>query len=217
VRRARDHAGTRPVAYTHLHPERKALSLRWCPLALPVVLAACGGASAPPPPVAVATASPAAADLRPLSSRDGAGTASVTAGRQDAGSIGSGPPIGMSDPHGNVPVGSTTRSAGTISGTVAVARGLPLGAKDVLYLMAKRGTSTIAVRRIDAPRFPLAFEISGEDVMMAGIAFEGPIDLVARLSKSGDAIASRGDLEGSARSLAIPSSGVSLTIDRIRN
>jgi cytochrome c-type biogenesis protein CcmH len=82
--------------------------------------------------------------------------------------------------------------------------------------MAKKGTATLAVRRVDKPSFPLAFEISGGDAMMAGGSFEGPVDVVARLSRTGDAIPAPGDLEGVAKDVRIPSKNVKLTIDAVR-
>ena len=42
------------------------------------------------------------------------------------------------------------------------------------------------------------------------------MDVVARLSRTGDAIPSKGDAEGTARALKVPSKGVSLTIDSVR-
>jgi cytochrome c-type biogenesis protein CcmH len=87
---------------------------------------------------------------------------------------------------------------------------------DVLYVMAKKGTATLAVRRVDKPSFPFAFEISGGDAMMAGGSFEGAVDVVARLSRTGDAIPAKGDLEGMARNVKVPSKAVKLTIDTVR-
>jgi cytochrome c-type biogenesis protein CcmH len=82
--------------------------------------------------------------------------------------------------------------------------------------MAKKGTATLAVRRVEKPSFPFEFEISGGDAMMAGGTFEGPVDVVARLSRTGDAIPAKGDLEGVARSVKVPSRAVRLTIDTVR-
>ncbi len=199
------------------------MSLRLSPFALLLTLAACGGASAPPPPVASAT-TPPADELRPLSSRDGGAVApGATPAQPSAGAMPSNAPlppghpaVGQSDPHGNVPSGAVTKSAGSVAGTISVAPKLSVASSDVLYVIAKKGASTVAVRRIAAPKFPLSFEISGSDVMMAGVAFEGPIDIVARVSKSGDAIPGKGDLEGTARGVKVPSKDVSLTIDRVR-
>ena len=195
------------------------------PFPLVLALAACGGAQNPPPPVATATPSRAADDLAPLSSRETARTPAA-AGSPAASVPGSGdanatlppghPPIGAADPHGNLAGAGPTKSAGSISGTITLSPKLTASPSDVLYVMAKKGTSTLAVRRFDKLSFPLAFEISGGDAMMSGIAFDGPLDLVARVSKTGDAIPAKGDLEGTAKNVKVPAKGVSLTIDSVR-
>jgi cytochrome c-type biogenesis protein CcmH len=105
-----------------------------------------------------------------------------------------------------------------VSGTISLSPelGPRVGAGDVLYVMAKKDGTTLAVRRVDAPGFPYAFEVSEGHAMVAGMGLEGPVDIVARLSKTGDAIPSAGDLEGMARGVRVPSTGVAVTIDRIR-
>ena len=82
--------------------------------------------------------------------------------------------------------------------------------------MAKKGTATLAVRRVDKPSFPFAFEIGGGDAMMGGAAFEGPVDVVARVSRTGDAIPAKGDLEGIGEGRQGPAKDVRLTIDSVR-
>jgi hypothetical protein len=204
-------------------------------LPLLVVLAACGGASSPPPPVATATPSRASDNLRPMSSRDAGGT--TTAAPEAAPSTASGPvdsnaalppghpPIegtpapAAALPAGHPPIGEPapgTSSAGTIAGTISLSPKLKASLSDVLYVMAKKGTATLAVRRVEKPSFPFPFEISGGDAMMAGGTFEGPVDVVARLSRTGDAIPAKGDLEGVARNVKVPSRAVKLTIDTVR-
>jgi cytochrome c-type biogenesis protein CcmH len=123
---------------------------------------------------------------------------------------------GGADPHGNVASGGPTRSAGSVSGTITLAPRLAVGPSDVLYVIARKGSSTLAVRRVDKPSFPFAFELSGADVMMGGVAFEGPLDIVARVSRTGDAIPAKGDVEGTARDVKVPSRGLRLTIDSVR-
>ena len=201
------------------------------PLPLLAVLAACGGASSPPPPVATATPSRTADDLRPMSSRDSgeATTAAPTAAPgpvdSDAALPPGHPPIegtpapAAALPAGHPPIGEPapgTRSAGTIAGTISLSPKLKAAPSDVLYVMAKKGSATLAVRRVEKPSFPFPFEISGGDVMMAGGTFEGPVDVVARLSRTGDAIPAKGDLEGVARNVNVPSKAVKLTIDTVR-
>jgi hypothetical protein len=86
----------------------------------------------------------------------------------------------------------------------------------VLYVMAKKDGSTLAVLRAEAPSFPFAFELSKANAMVSGIALEGPVDIVARVSRTGDAIASPGDLEGTTTGVAVPATRVDVTIDRVR-
>jgi hypothetical protein len=211
------------------------LSPRLCALPLLAVLAACGGSSSPPPPVATATPSRTADDLRPMSSRDsGEATPAAPAATPTAapGSMDSNAPLppghpaieGTPAPPGTLPAGhppigepsAGARSAGTIAGTIALSPKLKANPSDVLYVMAKKGTATLAVRRVEKPSFPFEFEISGGDAMMGGGTFEGPVDVVARLSRTGDAIPAKGDLEGVARNVKVPSKAVKLTIDSVR-
>jgi hypothetical protein len=107
---------------------------------------------------------------------------------------------------------------GSISGTIAVAPSLQGRATGgVLFVIARSGASKqiVAVRREEAARFPFAFRISGADAMIAGTAFSGPLDLTARLSKSGDAVAAKGDVEGVVRGVNVGASDVVLTLDTV--
>jgi len=204
------------------------LSTTLRPLPLLLALAACGGASAPPPPVATATPARSADDLRPMSSREGASAG--TAAPADAqplppghppleGAPAQGAPQAAPLPAGHPPIGEPapgSTSADRISGTIALSPKFQVGPTDVMYVMAKKGTATLAVRRVDKLSFPFAFEIGGGDAMMGGAAFEGPVDVVARVSKTGDAIPAKGDLEGIAKSVKINARDVRLTIDTVR-
>lgn len=197
------------------------------PLPLVLVMAACGGSSAPPPPVATATPSTAADDLRPMSSREGtsASTAPATPGDAQVALPPGHPPLeGAAPPAAPLPAGHPpigepapgARSAGSISGTIVLAPKLAVGPADVMYVMAKKGAATLAVRRVEKPSFPFAFEISGGDAMTGGAAFEGPVDVVARVSRTGDAIPAKGDLEGTAKNVTVPAKNVTLTIGSVR-
>jgi hypothetical protein len=42
------------------------------------------------------------------------------------------------------------------------------------------------------------------------------VDVVARVSRTGDAIPAKGDLEGVTKGVAIPASGVRVTVDAVR-
>jgi len=170
------------------------------------LLVSCGGGSTPPPEDASGRRPPG----------------SSGAGRGGAGEPGATDPAGTALPPGHPPLASSSDAAA--SSTAAVAGTIALGAavegrvspSDVLYVMAKKDGATLAARRVDQPRFPFAFEISGADTMVAGAALEGPVDVVARLSKSGDAIPGAGDLEGTTTGVAVPARGVAVTIDRVR-
>lgn len=194
-----------------------------------VLTIACSGASAPPPPVATPTPRSASADgTQPLSSREvapatgamgqpGAPSASLPPGHpplEDGAAKDQGLPSGHPPIGGGAP--GAAKSAGSIAGTISLASSLKAGANDILYVMAKNGSSTLAVKRIEKPVFPLQFEIGGGDAMMGGQAFEGPVDVVARLSRTGDAIPSKGDAEGTTKGVKIPSKGVTVTIDSVR-
>lgn len=174
---------------------------------------ACGGS---PAPRTSATAAPTeSGDLKPLGTREAPSPQAP------------GPPPGADAatglPPGHPPIGSgaaagtaADRAQGSVVGTVLLSAKLNAGPGDVLYLIAKKGPTTLAVRRIDKPAFPLEFELSGADAMVSGVPFEGPVDLVARLSRTGDAIPAKGDLEGVAKGVAVPAARVKVTIDSVR-
>ena len=117
--------------------------------------------------------------MRPLSSREG-----------------SAPATGEALPPGHPPIGETSRdpatvtaSGASVSGTVTVANDLAsrVSPGDVLYIMAKKDGATVAVQRVGSPSFPVSFEVSEGHAMVAGTSLEGPVEVVARLSKTGDA------------------------------
>ncbi len=89
---------------------------------------------------------------------------------------------------------------------------------DVLYVIARRGPGPpLAVKRIVAPTFPVAFRLSREDMVMAGGPFVGEVSVVARIRKGGVAgPAQPGDLEGSpsGNRVTIGGAPVDILIDR---
>jgi cytochrome c-type biogenesis protein CcmH len=163
---------------------------------------ACGGSSAPR--TAASPAPPDSGDLKPIGTREAQPSPSLPPG------------------HPKVAPGATAGSSadvslGRVAGTVLLSPKLAAGPGDVLYLIAKQGATTLAVRRIDKPAFPLDFELTGADAMVSGVPFVGPVDLVARLSRTGDAIPAKGDLEGVTKGVAVPAAGVKVTIDTTRS
>ncbi len=107
-----------------------------------------------------------------------------------------------------------------MTGTVALLANLQsrVGPRDVLYVIARnaRTNAVVAVRREQGIRFPHSFQLSAADVMMEGTTFTGPFDITARISRTGDAIPGRGDLEGTAKGVTSGAQGVSITIDSVR-
>jgi hypothetical protein len=103
-------------------------------------------------------------------------------------------------------------------GTIAVAPTLTARVSGgVLFVIARSGADRriVAVRREDNVTFPFKFSISGRDAMIAGTTFAGPLEVTARLSKSGDAVAAKGDIEGTARGVAVGAQDVKVTLDTV--
>jgi hypothetical protein len=106
-----------------------------------------------------------------------------------------------------------------IRGTLRVAPGfeaaVPAGA--VLFLVARSGTGgpPVAVKRIDAPRFPLDFELGPDDRMLESVPFAGALWLSARLDGDGNATSrTPGDLQGTLAQPVVPgTSGVEILLD----
>jgi hypothetical protein len=60
----------------------------------------------------------------------------------------------------------------------------------VLFIIAKSTSGTggppLAVKRIASPKFPVAYSLSAQDIMMQGTPFSGKVFLSARLDKDGN-------------------------------
>jgi hypothetical protein len=182
-------------------------------LCLAITLLALGCRDQPRPVEnAPATAAPPAG-LTPLTSRDG-GSTSATAE----------PAAGAQLPpgHPSIAGGAAAPAAaetGTISGTVDVAPSRKGDIKGGALFVIARNASThqvVAAQREASMTFPVSFTVSAADVMMQGVAFEGPLDVTARWSKSGDAMPGSGDIEGTVRGVAIGTKGVKLVLSEVR-
>jgi hypothetical protein len=103
---------------------------------------------------------------------------------------------------------------GTLSLAPELEGELPSGA--VLFLIARTGAGgpPLAVKRIEAPRFPLDFEIGPADRMIQSVPFAGPVRLSARLDSDGNATSrTPGDLQGAASEAVEPgATGVSIVL-----
>lgn len=174
------------------------------------LVVSCRGEAPAPPPEPGAAPSPS---LRPLTSRDRSAPA------------GSGSPeIAASLPPGHPAIDAAPPAAAmgaetaAVSGTITIAASLQARASGgVLFVIARSGPDRkiVAVRREEGMTFPFKFRISGADAMTAGTTFAGPLEVTARLSKSGDAVAAKGDLEGVARGIAVGAKDVKITLDTV--
>jgi hypothetical protein len=128
------------------------------------------------------------------------------------------PSTGPMLPHGHPPVGASDGEG--VSGTVTLAPALqskaPAGA--ALYLIARstKDKRIVAVQKEDAATFPRAFELSANDAMTEGTAFEGTLEITARLSRTGDAAPAAGDLEGRVAGVPAGSRAVRVQLDTVR-
>jgi len=111
---------------------------------------------------------------------------------------------------------------GEIEGQLELAPGLEdkVKAGDPIFLIARNAAtgSTIAVARLEAPAtFPLAFRLTGKNVMMAGRSLAGKVRVLARVDKDGAALSKNpGDVVGEVKGLVqVPAKNVVLQLDTV--
>lgn len=100
-----------------------------------------------------------------------------------------------------VSMASSNEVSGIITVDQEVVGKMPM--KGSLFLFAKAegatGEPPVAVKKIESPRFPLEFSLGPKDVMIPGTELKGPLQIVARLSPSGNALDTKGVIEGDVR------------------
>ena len=118
---------------------------------------------------------------------------------------------------------ATPAAAPVIRGEIRVAPALSARAKpgEALFVFAQSAGSPgppVAVFRTRVDRWPLRFRLDDSQSMIPGrdLSSAGPVKIVARLSPSGQPLASAGDLEGSTGTLDPTRVGgpVTIVIDR---
>ncbi len=95
---------------------------------------------------------------------------------------------------------------------------------DTLYVVARRlpdnpnvRGSLVAVKKLTADKFPLAFELSAADMPFQNGAFEGDLELSVRDNKSGDPIVRRkGDVFGKLPKVRVGARDVKLPLDQLQ-
>ncbi|OGQ90269.1 MAG: hypothetical protein A2289_20235 [Deltaproteobacteria bacterium RIFOXYA12_FULL_58_15] len=109
-------------------------------------------------------------------------------------------------------------AGGEISGSIAIAKELEQDAKagDAIFVMARNAAtgSLVAVTRVQASEFPIAFQLEGNAAMHNNTALAGKVRLEVRLDKDGDAMTREaGDLVGEVAQLVpIPTNDVVVTL-----
>lgn len=181
-------------------------------LLLAAFAASCVDRMAPAPQ---STPRPAGDKLRPLTSRDTGGADTPSFAPEAQATLPPGHPQVDAGPAQAQPL-----PGDAVSGTISLVSTLSgrHSSADALFIIARRSSDKqiVAVRKEESVRFPFAFRISGADAMVAGTPFTGPFDITARLSKSGDAMPARGDVEGTTRGIALGAKDAAITLDRVR-
>jgi len=116
------------------------------------------------------------------------------------------------------PGGSIT---GKIELAAALAKSKPEG---TLFLVARRISDNpsargtlIAVKKMPATKFPLAFDLSGADMPFQNGPFDGELTLTARIDKDGDPLShQKGDVMGTLPKVRVGSKNVRLTLDQVQ-
>lgn len=75
----------------------------------------------------------------------------------------------------------------------------------------------LAAKRLTVGAWPQPFELSANDVMLAGMSLQGKVVLGARVDQDGDAMTKQaGDVEGISAPVEVPATGVVVLLDKLR-
>lgn len=117
---------------------------------------------------------------------------------------------------------SSALQAASISGIAkldpAVADGV--GAEDTVFIFARASQGPpmpLALVRVQVKDLPKEFTLEDGQAMMPGMELSrfDTVDIVARVSKSGNAMPQPGDVEGSVKAVGNSSQDVEVVIDRV--
>ena len=121
------------------------------------------------------------------------------------------------------PLASQTGQPRAIRGTVTVAPGLAgkASATDTLFVFAREMSGPpmpVAIVRATKKDLPFTFQLDDSTSPMPSrkLSSAGPVVIVARLSKSGQAMPQSGDLEGTSQPIQSGVDGITVVIDRER-
>jgi cytochrome c-type biogenesis protein CcmH len=119
-------------------------------------------------------------------------------------------------------MGAVPDAKQTIGGKIVLpaARKNDVKKGDTIFLIARRTGMPgppLAVQRLQAGDFPLAFSLSSRDSMVPGVPFEGEVSITARVDKDGDAMTRRkGDVFGQIAKAKIGTQDLVLPLDTLQ-
>ncbi len=101
-----------------------------------------------------------------------------------------------------------------ISGEVTLAKGVALKPGGVLFVIAKNPGVAMpaAVLRIPEPKFPYKFAIGAKNAMAPGTPFDGPFNISARYSPTGDAMDKSGPEGAEAKPVTVGTSNLKIEL-----
>jgi hypothetical protein len=114
---------------------------------------------------------------------------------------------------------------GSLRGAIRVTDALKTKAApgSTLFLIARSALDgggvgpVVAVQRYSVSAWPLPFELTQDNVMLAGTKLSGKVVLMARVDQDGDAMTKQpGDLEGTTAPISVPAQTVELVLDKVR-
>lgn len=117
------------------------------------------------------------------------------------------------------------RPGGTVSGKLVLGDKVKdkVAAGATVFLVARAYQegggqgAVLAVKKLEAARWPIPFELSGSDAMLEGSALAGKVILSVRVDQDGDAMTKMpGDVEGTSAPIAVPAKDVVLRLDTVR-
>jgi hypothetical protein len=99
-----------------------------------------------------------------------------------------------------------------------------VAASDTIFLVARRIAdnptargSLVAVKKLSAAKFPIAFTLSAADMPFQNGAFEGDLMLSVRVDKDGDPMTrKKGDVFGTLPKVHVGARGVKLALDQLQ-
>ena len=106
---------------------------------------------------------------------------------------------------------------GSIELAPAIAEKVAPGSSIFVVARPANGRMPLAVAKLPMPEsFPVAFELTEDNVMLRGVKLEGDVEISARIDADGEAMSkTAGDITGAASAATVPVDGVKVVLDTI--